>query len=184
VGTTGPPSDPPDFIAQSVLLGRAYRFARDAHGGSRSRGKTTIDHPVAVARLVRPNADDELVAVALLHDVLEDTTVTQRELEAEFGTGIAELVASLSEDEAVEDYTERKALLRAQVAAAGEGAALVFLADKLARMNALGEAAADRIGPGTLEHYRETLAVLSRAYPDLPFIAELRHALRNAAGRP
>jgi guanosine-3',5'-bis(diphosphate) 3'-pyrophosphohydrolase len=180
VGTTGQPGDAPSFVARSELLGRAYSFARDAHEGSRSRRGTVIAHPVAVARLVRPHAGDELVAVALLHDVLEDTTVTQQELEDEFGSRIAELVAGLSEDEGIEDYAQRKSLLRAQVAAAGEGAALVFLADKLARMNALGEDAVERIEPAKLEHYRATLAKLSGVYSDLPFVAELRHALRNA----
>jgi guanosine-3',5'-bis(diphosphate) 3'-pyrophosphohydrolase len=91
------PSDPPDFIARSELLGRAYRFAFAAHEGERSRGKTRIEHPTAVARLlVRQGADDQLVAAALLHDVLEDTTVTREELEREFGPDIAQLVAELS----------------------------------------------------------------------------------------
>jgi hypothetical protein len=44
-------SDPPDFIARSDLLERAYRFALDAHEGERSRGKTRIDHPIAGRRL-------------------------------------------------------------------------------------------------------------------------------------
>jgi GTP pyrophosphokinase len=170
----------PDFVANSALLARAYRFASAAHSGSRSRGDTTIDHPVAVARLVRAHVPDELVAAALLHDVLEDTTVTRPELEDEFGADIARLVAQLSEDDGIEDYAERKALLRAQVVAAGREAALIFLADKLATLSASRENAAEPIAPARLAHYRDTLALLSSVYPDLPFIAELRHALRNA----
>jgi (p)ppGpp synthase/HD superfamily hydrolase len=175
-----PPSVPPDFVERSALLGRAYRFARAAHEGSRSRDDTTIDHPVAVARLVREHADDEIVAVALLHDVLEATTVSREELEEQFGARIAGLVAQLSEDAAVEDYAERKALLRAQVTDAGEDAALIFAADKLARLEVL-DATQGSLEPARLAHYRETLALLSNAYPELPLIAELRHALRNTA---
>ena len=173
-------SDPPDFIARSDLLERAYRFALAAHEGERSRGETRIDHPIAVARLlVRRGADDQTVAAALLHDVLEDTTVTRAELEEEFGLGVAELVAELTEDESIDAYADRKAQLRRQVAAAGEQAATIVLADKLARLHAL-EATGQGLAPVTLDHYRETVALLLRTYPDLPFIAEVRHALRNA----
>lgn len=171
---------PPDFVARSDLLDRAYHFALAAHEGERSRGETRIDHPTAVAKLlVLQGADDQIVAVALLHDVLEDTTVTREELEGEFGPEITGLVADLSQDESIDGYADRKAHLREQVAAAGEGAATIFLADKLARLNAL-EAARQRPSPATLAHYRETLALLSGLYPDLPFVAEVRHALRNA----
>jgi (p)ppGpp synthase/HD superfamily hydrolase len=173
-------SDPPDFIARSDLLERAYRFALAAHEGERSRGETRIDHPIAVARLlVRRGADDQTVAAALLHDVLEDTTVTREELEGEFGMAVAELVAELTEDESIDAYADRKAHLRQQVADAGEQAATIFLADKLARLHAL-EATEQGLAPAKLDHYGESVALLSGTYPDLPFIAEVRHALRNA----
>jgi (p)ppGpp synthase/HD superfamily hydrolase len=174
-------SDPPDFIPRSDLLERAYRFALDAHEGERSRGKTRIDHPIAVATLLqRQGADDHMVATALLHDVLEDTTVARGELEAEFGPAIAGLVAALSEDASIDEYTARKARLRNQVADAGEEAATIFLADKLARLQGL-EATQQGLSPARLDHYRETVAQLSRTYPDLPFTADVRHALRNAS---
>jgi (p)ppGpp synthase/HD superfamily hydrolase len=173
-------SDPPDFIARSNLVERAYHFALAAHEGERSRGETRIDHPIAVARLlVRQGADDQTVAAALLHDVLEDTTVTREELEGEFGMAVAELVAELTEDESIGAYADRKAHLRQQVADAGEQAATIFLADKLARLHAL-EATEQGLAAAKLDHYRETVALLSRTYPDLPFIPEVRHALRNA----
>jgi (p)ppGpp synthase/HD superfamily hydrolase len=174
------PSGPPDFTTRSELLGRAYRFACKAHEGERSRGTTRIEHPTAVARLLfRQGSRDRLVAAALLHDVLEDTTVTEAELEVEFGPEIAQLVAALSEDATIEDYEQRKAQLREQVAEAGEEAATIFLADKLASLQR-AEATGHAPSPATLGHYRATLALLSRTYPDLPFIADVRHALRNA----
>lgn len=69
--------------------------------------------------------------------MLEDTTVTRAELETEFGSRIADLVARLSEDASIETYAARKAHLRRQVADAGADAAAIFLADKLARLQAL-----------------------------------------------
>jgi (p)ppGpp synthase/HD superfamily hydrolase len=174
------PPEPPDFATRSELLGRAYRFAYDAHEGERSRGTTSIDHPTSVARLlIRQGASDQLVAAALLHDVLEDTTVTPAELDEAFGAEITQLVTGLTEDPAIEDYAQRKAHLRRQVADAGEQAAMIFLADKLASLQR-AEATGQALSVATLGHYRETLALLSQTYPDLPFAADVRHALRNA----
>jgi len=64
---------PPD----ADLLRRAYHFARDAHAGQRRRhGPPYIEHPVAVTWLAFERfgvSDGEVLAAALLHDVLEDT---------------------------------------------------------------------------------------------------------------
>jgi hypothetical protein len=85
----------------------------------------------------------------------------------------------LSEDPSIESYGERKAQLRQQVAAAGPDATAIFLADKLARLQA-SHRARSRIEPQKLEHYRATLDVLSRAHPQAPFIAEVSEALAVA----
>ena len=124
-------------------------------------------------------ADDEVVAAGLLHDVLEDTSVTQDELQREFGARITDLVAHLSEDASIEPYAERKAHLREQVADGGPDAATVFLADKLARLQALEQTGA-QLEPQKLEHYRATLELLSRTYPGAPFIPEVARALGAA----
>ena len=67
---------PPD----GELLRRAHRFAAAAHRGQRRlHGTPYIEHPVAVAWLAHEHfgvADGEVLAAALLHDVLEDTDVT------------------------------------------------------------------------------------------------------------
>jgi GTP diphosphokinase / guanosine-3',5'-bis(diphosphate) 3'-diphosphatase len=169
--------DQPPLRGRSDLVDRAWLFARAAHEGDRSRGKTRIEHPLAVATLLlQEGADDELLAAALLHDVLEDTTVGRAELATAFGKDIADLVAQLSEDSSVEDYTERKARLREQVDAAGEDAARIFLADKLARLQAL-DAPSSALSADRLEHYRKTLALLGSHYPQVPFIDELSRRL-------
>jgi guanosine-3',5'-bis(diphosphate) 3'-pyrophosphohydrolase len=62
------------------LLRRAYRFARAAHGAQRRRhGTPYMEHPVEVAWLAHERfgvTDGEVLAAALLHDVLEDTDAT------------------------------------------------------------------------------------------------------------
>ncbi|GAX91459.1 (p)ppGpp synthetase [Effusibacillus lacus] len=77
-----------------ALVRRAFEFANNAHiGQKRCSGEAYIMHPIAVAEIL---ADLELDAVtlaaALLHDVVEDTPVTEEELIGEFGSEIKELV--------------------------------------------------------------------------------------------
>ncbi len=66
--------------ADAALVRRAYLLARRAHAGQRRRhGTPYIEHPVAVARIAHDRfgvRDGEVLAAALLHDLLEDTDVT------------------------------------------------------------------------------------------------------------
>ncbi len=81
-----------------TLVERALHFARKAHAGQkRKSGEDYIVHPLAVAEtLVRLNLDGETIAAAILHDVLEDTTVSLAEIREEFGEVVAFLVESVS----------------------------------------------------------------------------------------
>lgn len=77
-----------------AFISKAFRFAAEAHDGQvRESGEPYFQHPFEVACVL---ADMELdvvtVAAALLHDVLEDTTVTRDELEAAFGADVTSLV--------------------------------------------------------------------------------------------
>ncbi|MCL6450917.1 MAG: bifunctional (p)ppGpp synthetase/guanosine-3',5'-bis(diphosphate) 3'-pyrophosphohydrolase [Acetobacteraceae bacterium] len=76
------------------LIERAYRFSRLAHQGQyRVSGEDFIQHPVAVAAvLAELGLDVTTVAAGLLHDVVEDTGVTLKEIEAEFGPEMGRLV--------------------------------------------------------------------------------------------
>lgn len=73
---------------------RAYLMAEKAHEGQfRKSGEPYITHPVAVATiLVDLQMDAATLVAALLHDVVEDTDVTLKEIEAEFGETVASLV--------------------------------------------------------------------------------------------
>ncbi len=76
------------------VVRRAYDFAEKAHEGKRRRsGEPYISHPVEVAIiLAQMQLDQEALAAALLHDVLEDTDTTIEELSSLFGERIAKLV--------------------------------------------------------------------------------------------
>lgn len=72
----------------------AYHFAEKAHDGQKRRsGEPYIIHPVAVAQiLAEMGMDADSICAALLHDVVEDTPVTDEEIRRKFGETIEQLV--------------------------------------------------------------------------------------------
>ena len=84
------------------MLFDALAFAVDAHGHIEHKRKGTrfpyMIHPIRVAWILeRHGHDDELVAAGLLHDTLEDTDVTRRQIAERFGERVASLVEAASE---------------------------------------------------------------------------------------
>ncbi len=80
---------------------KARRFARQVHHQAKQRRKYSnapyIVHPQAVAELVRSvKADETMLAAAWLHDTLEDTPTTFRQLHQLFGEDVAVLVRMLT----------------------------------------------------------------------------------------
>ena len=76
------------------LLRRAHDVASAAHEGQlRKTGDAYITHPETVAfNLAEYGLDEETIAAALLHDTVEDTDLTLRDIESGFGAEIASLV--------------------------------------------------------------------------------------------
>ena len=87
-----------DPSADEALLNKAYVFTVRAHGEQmRHSGDPYFAHPIEVAGILASlHLDVASVCTALLHDVLEDTDVTQEELAAEFTPEIAELVEGVT----------------------------------------------------------------------------------------
>ena len=127
------------------LLDRAILFAVKAHAGTERRGKgfPYIVHPMEAVEIVATlTSDQELLAAAILHDVVEDTPVTAEELRAEFGDRIASLVVAES-DVMIEGVSEedswhaRKQAAIDRLAAASHDAKIVAMGDKLSNMRAI-----------------------------------------------
>src|SRR5712691_11616903 len=80
-------------VARS-LVARAFAFAAKAHEGqTRRSGEPFVHHPLEVARICAGlRLDEQTIAAALLHDVVEDTGVDVDELRSEFGDEITRLV--------------------------------------------------------------------------------------------
>ena len=115
---------------------RALRFATLAHEGQvrKYTGEPYIIHPIAVAELVRSvDLDDEIVAAAYLHDVVEDCDVGIEEIAEDFGSRVAQFVGEVTNVSRPEDGNRkaRKALDRAHLSKASYEGKSIKLADML-----------------------------------------------------
>ena len=80
------------------MLVRAYHYAEKAHEGQkRASGEEYFIHPCAVAQiLIELGLDSATVAAAFLHDVIEDTPVTEEDIRKDFGNEILGLVLGVT----------------------------------------------------------------------------------------
>jgi guanosine-3',5'-bis(diphosphate) 3'-pyrophosphohydrolase len=80
------------------LLARAFRFAAAAHEGQQRRsGEAFINHPWGAAKICAElRLDEQTIAAALLHDVVEDTGADMKDVRAEFGDEVAQLVEGVT----------------------------------------------------------------------------------------
>ncbi len=80
------------------LVRRAFEYAERAHAGqTRRSGEEFIHHPLGVARICAElHLDEQTIAAALLHDVIEDTDADIEELRTEFGPDVALLVEGVT----------------------------------------------------------------------------------------
>ncbi|HQC55382.1 MAG TPA: HD domain-containing protein [Clostridia bacterium] len=87
------------------ILDEAIIFAVKAHSGMKRKGKELpyIVHPIEAATIAATLTNDlEVIAAAVLHDVVEDTGVSLEQLKSSFGEKVARLVAFDSEDKMIE----------------------------------------------------------------------------------
>ncbi len=147
----------------AALIRNAYAVAREAHEGqTRDSGEPYIDHPVAVTEILLDlRLDAASIAAALLHDVVEDTSVTIEQVEQCFGREIAHLVDGVTKLTALEAQTKEEAQAgtyrKMFIAMADDPrVVLVKLADRLHNMrtiDSLSPARQHRIARETLEIY-------------------------------
>jgi GTP pyrophosphokinase len=150
---------PPDV----ALVERAFAFSEHAHQGQfRKSGEPYITHPLAVASILSQwRLDAQGLAAALLHDVMEDTSVTKSEIEDSFGKPVADMVDGVSKLDQIEFQSRedlqaesfRKMLL---AMAQDVRVILIKLADRLHNMrtlDAMASAHRERIARETLDIY-------------------------------
>nr|WP_300496700.1 RelA/SpoT family protein [uncultured Methylophaga sp.] len=148
---------------QVESIRRAYHFAEQCHEGqTRRSGERYITHPLAVAHvLAMMHMDYECIMAGLLHDVIEDTEMSKRDVIAEFGEPVAELVEGVTKLAQAAFETRQHAQaenLRKMLLAMSRDIRVIIvkLADRLHNMRTLGHLRPEkrrRIAHETLEIY-------------------------------
>jgi GTP diphosphokinase / guanosine-3',5'-bis(diphosphate) 3'-diphosphatase len=152
-----------DDQRETALIQDAYEVARDAHRDQvRRSGDPYIAHPIGVAMILSDlGLDDITLAGALLHDAVEDTSVTLDDLQARFGPDVAAIVDGVTKLDRLEfDSREEQqaATMRKMLVAMAKDVRvlLIKLADRLHNMRtiaSLPEAKQKRIAQETLDIY-------------------------------
>jgi (p)ppGpp synthase/HD superfamily hydrolase len=175
--------DDTDLISKRAgLVSRAQAFATAAHAGQLRRytNDRYITHCIAVAALVatRPHTP-EMIAAALLHDVVEDCGISIESLRAAFGNTVAALVSDLTDVSRPEDGNRatRKALDRVHTAKASPEAKTIKLADLIDNTRSIVEH-----DPGFARVYlEEKLALLEVLKEGDPVLWEMAKKLCDSA---
>jgi (p)ppGpp synthase/HD superfamily hydrolase len=176
---------------RSPLVRAALERARSDHEGevrNGSGGMPYVEHPVRVAALLdEQDYGEEVLAAALLHDVVENSETTLDELRELFGEEVAGMVGALTDDESIDSYKARKAEHRERLAAADEEAMAIYAADKLTNTRTLRKAYEDE-GDAVrgefkvpleekAEIWEADLELLREKAPELPFLDNLAREL-------
>jgi guanosine-3',5'-bis(diphosphate) 3'-pyrophosphohydrolase len=149
--------------ADEALLNKAYVYGMRKHGSQfRASGDPYFAHPLEVAAiLTKLHLDDATIAVALLHDTIEDTDATRAEIDQLFGHEIGAIVDGLTKIDRLNLTSRQEAQaenLRKLLLAISEDVRvlLVKLADRLHNMRTLDfvpEHKRRRIAQETMEIY-------------------------------
>ncbi|MGB9716343.1 MAG: RelA/SpoT family protein [Thermodesulfovibrionales bacterium] len=166
------------------LLKKAYEFSSEAHSAQkRIEGSPYIEHPVAVALILADmKMDSTTIAAGLLHDTIEDTGKTKKEIKDIFGNEIAFLVESVTKLSKMVFKTKEEAQaenFRKMFLAMSEDVRVMLIkfADRLHNMRTLKylpEPKRHRIASETLEIYapianRLGIGWLKTEFEDLSF---------------
>jgi len=126
-----------------TLFSQAIAFAAKMHDGTFRKGTDIpyIVHPMEAAAIAATiTTDDEVLAAAVLHDVIEDCGVHAEELEARFGRIVAEYVLSetqLQSGDPRETWESRKRDGLRAIAEGSRNVRIIALGDKLSNMRAI-----------------------------------------------
>lgn len=126
------------------ILDKAIIFAVNAHSGISRKGNKLpyIVHPIeAVSIVASMTEDQELLAAAALHDVVEDTDATIEDILREFGKRVADLVDTETNShrpgEPKRPWRETKQATLSRIAASSRESKMVAMGDKLSNMRAM-----------------------------------------------
>ena len=151
------------FKDDKELLKKAYNFASDGHlNQKRASGEPYITHPLQVALYLSDlSMDLETIIAAILHDLIEDTDITYKNIKKEFGTDVANIVDGVTKLDKIQYNTNEEAkaeAIRKMVIAMSKDIRVLILklADRLHNIqtiNYLDDYKQERIASETLYVY-------------------------------
>ena len=99
------------FIEDKDLLEKAYNYASDGHmNQKRASGEPYITHPLQVALYLSDlSMDLETIIAAILHDLIEDTDITYKNIKKEFGSDVANIVDGVTKLDRIQYNTNEEA---------------------------------------------------------------------------
>ena len=123
-------------INEEIDIDEVLRFAKERHQGQlRSDGQEYITHPIRVSEIVakyKPSQNSNIIkAGALLHDVLEDTYTSYRELKDRFGEVVASLVMEVTSSTFMPKLVGKQIYLAHKMQYMSSYALIIKLADRL-----------------------------------------------------
>ena len=123
-------------INEEIDIDEVLRFAKERHQGQlRSDGQEYITHPIRVSEIVtkfKPSQNSNILkAGALLHDVLEDTYTSYRELKDKFGEVVASLVMEVTSSTFMPKLVGKQIYLAHKMQYMSSYALIIKLADRL-----------------------------------------------------
>lgn len=148
-----------------LITNKALEFAREKHKGQMRKNNTPVEyitHPINVANLVKKYANNaeniyDLVSSAYLHDTLEDTNTTYKELTCNFGNIISNLVKELTNNDVLKKEMGKTKYLSMKMTSMSEDALIIKLCDRLDNVSSLYDTNKAFID----KYLRETISILN-----------------------
>ena len=137
-------------INEEINIEEVLAFAKERHKGQlRADGQEYVTHPIRVSNLVtkfKPSQNSKILqAGALLHDVLEDTYTSYRELEDRFGEIVASLVMEVTSSTFMPKLVGKQIYLAHKMQYMSSYALIIKLADRLDNISDLRGLKEDKI---------------------------------------
>jgi len=129
---------------QSTKIEKAISLALHIHKYQKRKGDGVTPyavHPIGVALLLtRYTQDEDVIAAAILHDVLEDTNYSPKKIQKVFGRRVLKLVQDVSDKRPDDPWNKRKDAYLKHLKKASKEACLIACADKINNLNSMTEA--------------------------------------------
>lgn len=168
------------------MIDKAIQFAAKAHEGQVRKATDIpyITHPFAVGMLLqKAKCSEEVIAAGILHDTIEDTSVTYEQLVEEFGQKVANLVLAASEHDKSLPWKERKLHTIQSLRNPSMDEMKVIVTDKLHNLrsirkdlNEIGEEVWSRFNRGKSDqhwYYSSIVEALAPRKAEFQYIQEL-----------